>query len=252
MKKLLFILIVLVGGYWGATHQSQLKDYWDHINAQYFGGKTAETSNEPVIEEELPAPVVVAPEPEPEPEPEPTPSGPPPLGEGVYYTRERITQVTDAGVSVINARVMVKKVGEEQGRLLVDDGKQRVLTSLSRLTNDPVEVATMLQESLPATPAKDAPGSSKGTGTSKRVDPSVRAANLAKYRQYTVQIEELNRAIGSLMKQVSMMETEAAGAKSRGRPSTYNDRNIVILNQRIAALEAQRAKVRMEQATIPR
>lgn len=258
MKKVLFFLAALCFGYWGATHKTELEKHWADLKGWFL-------NKEAVDEIAKERNGLLAEETAPEPETPPTPAAPSPtaqapaprtastLDTGVYYTRERITQITDAGVKVINAGVKVEKVGEEQGQFLVDDGKQRVLTSLSKLTNDPMEVAAILQAAAPVPTGTTAKG--KGLppaagGVSP--DRELRRANEAKIRQYEAQILELTRQINGLTGQVNQLKADALQAKANGRPSTYNDRTIASLSQQITALEAQRSRLRVDAAAIPR
>lgn len=247
---MLFTMVVLLGGYWGATHQAELQVRWEDLKAKFMGTSAQDVSAQPAMVDTGPLPQP----PLPESPPPPQPARVAPLEEGVYYTRERITQVTDAGVKVINARVRVTKVGEKQEGLVVDDGRQRVVTSASNLTNDPVEVAALLDQpiSTPATAAVPVTEAAPMPGTPPRNDPSTIQANKIKYRQNQVMIDELGRSIISVSRQVTALQRESAVAKMKGRPSTHNDREIANLNHRIAAMEAQRARLRMEQASIPR
>ena len=259
MKKVLLFLIALCFGYWGATHKAELEEHWSKAKGWFINKDTVDeiakeraelVAEEPV--QETPPPSDPAPA---APAPVETPA-PPRYEDGMYYTRERISQVTDSGVKVINAGVKVRKVGEEQGQLLVDDGKQRVLTPLSNLTNDPIEIASILQGTapVPSPGNKTQAGGVKpnSTATTLSTEKAARQANETKYRQYAMQISEITRRIGALTSQVAVLRAEALQAKAIGRPSTYNDRTILSLNQQIAALEAQKSRLKVEQAAIPR
>lgn len=256
MKKAIVSLLVLIAAYWGATNQSKLQSWWISVERPilaFFGhGVMEETPAAPGPEPEpAPAPVVAAPSPPPV---HATPSGLPPLDDGVFYTRERITQVTDGGVSVIQARVKVTKVAEQEGKFLVDDGKHRVLTTLSRLTNDPIEVATLLQQDIPpALSPKDARAAKSSAASASRAAVLAEsAAKQTKIRTIQAQINEIGRQVNSLTDQVNILRGEAMSAKARGRPSTYNDRTIAALVSQISALEAQRSRLTIEMAALPR
>lgn len=255
MKKSLVVLLVLLGGFWGATNQSRLKSWWEDIEhrvERFLGHEEfATTDSTPQEPEHAPEPAPVVQELPPAPPPT-TPTPPPTFGEGIFYTRERISQTTDAGVKSIAALVKVTKVGEVEGKLLVDDGRNRVLTERSKLTNDPMELAALQQAAVPplASKSKNVIGS---TGSvSSRMDTAARAKNQTQIRVMQAQVTEIDRQIWGLKNEVSRLSAQSLDARARGRPSTYNDRAISDLNTRISTLQAQRASLMQSMAAIPR
>lgn len=137
MRKLLFAVSMICLGYWVAVHQMSLQIWWRDLSASFDRrldhGAVNGANHEPATESHPPPSHDIA---------KPAERPPlPPLEEGVYYTRHRISQVTPTGVFSIGPLVRVKKVGEQQGRFIVTDGRQTVVTTLSSLMNDPDEVA---------------------------------------------------------------------------------------------------------------
>src|SRR5687767_1892594 len=120
MKRLLVALILLCAGYWGALNQAKLKSWWQEVEkkvgGRYNDPASAESASAPASAPEIrstdPAPGAAPPPPTPPPAPTPAPL--PPLEQGVYYTKERITQMTDNGIAAIPECTKVQLV-EEQG-----------------------------------------------------------------------------------------------------------------------------------------
>jgi hypothetical protein len=149
---------------------------------------------------------------------------------------------------------MVFQIGEQNGLLLVESQGTRVLTSRSKLTNDPAEVQALLQESNAVALAAVAnPGQKSSRPPPKAADDAkLRELNGTKWRVIHARIFELERLIKSANQQIDKLRYESRVARSNGRPSTYNDRPIATLQARIDAMEAERANLNIQRAAIAR
>lgn len=248
VKRLCIIFLILLGAFWGSLNQGKVKTWWEGVEKSFdrFGGHDrnanlgSEASESPP--EPAPDPVVAAPLPA----PDPYMASAATLPEGTFYTRERITQVTEAGVRAIGAGVKVTKVGEENGMVLVDDGKVRVLTVQSKLVNDVLEVAELRQVAAPGAPIK---GAKATPGSSSQ---SARTATDTKRRGLQSQIGSVDHRMRLVRNEIGRLRDEAAGAKARGRPSTFNDRTIATLNSQLGALQAQRSDLEYQLSQLTR
>jgi hypothetical protein len=145
MRAFLFALVLLAGGYWAGQNQPRLKSWWQNVESQtegYFEKRTETPPEEPVVEP-LPPPLVFE-----SPTTPVTPSAPastplPELPEGIYFTKERISLVTDSGVRAIAAGVKVNKIGEQEGRYLIDDGRNKLMADPWQVTRDPAAVQAL-------------------------------------------------------------------------------------------------------------
>ena len=155
MKKALFLLTTGFFAYWGHMHRAEIRAEWERFKAS-TQAMTASLEKKFSIKE-IPTdnpedpPSVVDPEPpavatkeaafiEPH-APQPLPE----LPEGVYYTRERVTMMSDGGIKAISVATKVNKVGEEKDLFIIDDGHTKLAVGPWKLTRDPVEVAKLLQ-----------------------------------------------------------------------------------------------------------
>jgi hypothetical protein len=263
MKKILVALILLCAGYWAAVNQEKLKSWWQ--SAQSSAGDRFE---HPLSEDEnsgapdkvpssTPAPSpphtpqpTVATTPPPAPSPTSAPPSLPALETGVFYTRERVSQMTDAGIAAIPERTKVRQVGEQDGMLIVEAAGKRVTVSRDKLTNDPAEVAALLKENEAQAQALLLANQPKPPPPPP--DPkAVKEANYTKRRVLRTQINEIDRRIFDLNNHVYLLRSQAGDAKSRGRPSTFNDKAIATTLGQINELTAQSSKLKLEEAAIP-
>lgn len=251
MKKLLFALILICAGWWGALNQVKLKSWWDEVThaADHrldgpSGVDTGVASTEETVQEQPekqdPPPSTVGPN-------ESTPPPPPDVRDMAFYTRERVSQMTPGGVVSIPERTRVQVIEEQDGMLLVEGAGKRVLAARSKLTSDPVEIGELLQGGVVA--AKN-PVLDRKAATADKA--AVRESNQIKRQVLGSRIREADRQINDLRFQAGQLRWEGQAAKARGRPSTYNDSKISDLERRIAALVAQRASYDAELARIPR
>lgn len=256
IKRISIMLLILLAAFWGSINQGKVKTWWEGVEKSFdrFGGHDESADSDSGAEESPPepAPGPVAVAIAPLPPPAPYAASATTLPEGTFYTRERITQVTDVGVRSISAGVKVTKVGEENGMLVVDDGKIRVLTAQSKLTNDVLEVAALKQAAAPGAPVKGSKASAGSSSPPSRTEPSARAAADAKRRGLQAQIGNIDRQMWMIRQEIGRLTDEAASARARGRPSTYNDRTIAALNSQLGALQAQRSDLEYKLAQLPR
>ena len=136
--------------------------------------------------------------------------------------------------------------------LLVDDGKTRVQTAQSKLTNDVLEVAALKQAAAPGAPIKGSKVPAGSSNPPSRTEPSARAAADSNRRGLQTQIQSIDRQMLMIRREIGRLTDEAASARARGRPSTYNDRTIAALNSQLGALEAQRSDLNYKIAKLPR
>ncbi|MFZ4766727.1 MAG: hypothetical protein ACOYMN_17380 [Roseimicrobium sp.] len=247
MKKTIIILLILLGAFWASINQHKLPALLQGKRGQSELAMDVEVGEEPEPSAtvEVPPASPALPAASLSGSPIAT-SSPKTLPEGIYYTMERITHYTEAGVVVIGGGVKVAKVGEENGMYLVDDGKNRVLTAPAKLTNDPLEVAKLVQSTIV--------GQDKKTSAVSRLD-SVKKTTSDSSKNKSlkrIEIQDVDRRIYLLRAEVYRLTNEASAARARGRPSTYNDREIVSIKASIAALEAQRTKLQYELASMPK
>jgi hypothetical protein len=178
-----------------------------------------------------------------------------PLASGFYYTRERLSQQTEAGIAAIPANTEVRVVSEQSGQVVVEANGKRVTTSMSKLTNDPVEIQALLQEAKTAQAAADAAKAAKDAArkaANAPPPPATREENAVKRQVIRARIAEVERAQSMTQNEIAKLHNAAAWAKANGRPSTFNDRAISTLKLRVNALDAERSRLNVELAGIPR
>ena len=275
MKKILVVLILLCAGYWGAMNQAKLKTWMEAIvgrdapaEEESVATTGTDTQAAPSSTQPKPAPVaktpsvsktttpaspgIVAPNGA---ETSVVPSMLPALAEGVYYTRERISQVTDAGVVGIPERTEVRVVSEDKADFIVEAGGKRATVSRTKLTNDPAEVQAMLQETKALADKADIAAAEKERLKNAPKPPEdlkkAKEANAIRANVLLAEIQTIDRHLEAARVQVNLKMKEARIAKSDGRPQAYANAAIAKLNAQIAALEAQRSQKVVERAAIP-
>jgi len=143
MKKLIIIAIIVGLSYWVGQNQEKVRISWNAFEskAQNLFDRRSEAPADGSVDIATTStgPLAVT-------------SSPPvtsrlsrELPEGVYYTRERITEVTDAGVRSIMAGARVQKISNTSGKVLVDDGNVKLVADERSLTRDTEEVSKLLQ-----------------------------------------------------------------------------------------------------------
>ena len=251
MKKVLVFLILGLAAYWAHINKAQLLEQWNKITNNGAAAESADgtASNDESASEQLDTSPDTPPSEAPKPTPGPKPAAPKveanTLPPNVYYAKERLTAVTEAGVASIPKGTRVEKVGEEQGKVLVDSGSTKLLTDEWRLTQDPVEVAALIQEISPTPVTAGRPGSKSPVASRTATSPSStdNASRLAKRREIQGQIENLDRQL-SLLRNAHYQESVAASSASvRGRPSSTFRANMEKYNAQILALEGQRSSL---------
>jgi hypothetical protein len=261
MNKIIVALLLLCAGYWSALNQAKLKSWLESVGL-YDPPKKESTEEKadlltqadpfPVVQKPVQAPIAPAPAALSTP-PIVVPSQPSPLEDGVYYTKQRVSQMIDQGVVVIPERTEVRVVGELNGQLIVEADGKRILVSRNKLTNDPAEVRALLEVSKVPTviPAekKISPKVSSASLANAEAR-SLREANATKRRVIWAKIAELDRRITTANYQVNDLRSQSQAAKYNGRPSTYNDRPIAALQAQISAMEAERSRLTIESAAI--
>ena len=148
MKKLVLFLIVVGVAFWAGQNKEQASGYLKTFENKLEGifAKRAEAPGEGESDAAAGSPEMASVTPPAEAVvPPPAEPAPVELPEGYYYTRERLSEVTDQGVRSIPARTKVKKVGETARKVTVDSGSVIVNTDLWKLTRDPKEVAKLAQ-----------------------------------------------------------------------------------------------------------
>lgn len=136
MKKLLFVLVLAAGFIWCWQNPALVRTY--AAKASHEAGMFLLNLFE---EEKLPDPAlpIVSEQPD-----------------NIYFTRERIDYGTYPEHQVLVAATPVRKVGEGNGKFVVESENKRLVVDPQKLTRDPKEIAQLIrlaQSSKPPDPA---------------------------------------------------------------------------------------------------
>jgi hypothetical protein len=208
MKKLLFVLVLTAGFVWCWQNPALVRTY--AAKASHEAGMFLLNLFE---DEKLPDPALAI---------SSGPPGPSQPPENIYYTRERITFGTYPDNKTLSAATQVRKVGEGNGRFMVESEHGRLVVDPAKLTRDPQEIAHLT--SLAATP--------------KPVDQNA-------VRSLQSEIETIDRKIAETKSELKSKEAAENAAKATGTSAPLGTNSLFLKNS-ITRLDAQKALLRKQ------
>lgn len=135
------------------------------------------------------------------------------LPEGLFYTRERIKDISDVGMKVIPGGVEVIKVGEESGYILISYNKSIFKVEPYKLTNE-LDEALRLAEKFKIVHVVNAPIEAP----QPKIEPISTPTEPSSTQK---QIDAINLRIKDLKNQLQESENKNANARSAGRSSGH-------------------------------
>jgi len=234
MKKIIVILLIVLAIVWGVGNKEQVLDYVDQgkkwFNTTILKKDVEDGEADIASEEDSGAPekkssgskaTGKSKSTKDQDKTEPEPVVVEELPEGWYYTRERITKVTDLGVSAIAKAVKVQKIGEENGDYIVNDGTNELSAGPHLLTRDSQEISEMLTAIAAAAPAPK-PKTTAASSTSSSASSPVKKGPSSEVLYLRQKVKSLDERIYQLQSEIRKLEAEHAYAKMRGRVSSVH------------------------------
>lgn len=242
MKKIAIVLLILTMGIWCMENREKVGMRYDRaatsVKRFLWGTKAlpqetvVETDQaepapeEPVVEISAPVPVLtrlsaMLTEPE--------------LPPDTYFTKERISTMSDQGIKAIPGGVAVQKTGEQDGKFIVKDEQVEILVEPHRLTRDPGEIAVLKHQAAELQNSRTPPA--VGATSTKKKTPALISSERA---QIEGTIMGLDRKISELRSLVAQKKQADYEERRRGRFSRHAE-DIVPLQSQILDLLKQRA-----------
>ncbi|TLD68985.1 hypothetical protein FEM03_20200 [Phragmitibacter flavus] len=168
------------------------------------------------------------------------------LPDGIYFTKERISLVTETGIKAIAKGVRVEKIGESEGNFLISDGKVQISSAPHLLTRNSSEIAKLLEQTVKAGTSKPKPGGNPSATNSAAPKPKTPHPELSATKDKLRVIED---RIYQLEYELHDLRSQQTLAKMRGRVSSKHVDIEKVQNQLNLVL-AERARVARRLAEI--
>lgn len=253
MKKTAFTLLLLIIGIWCMENREKVSLNYDlastAVKRFLWGTKSLPAVNPDDTEE---TPVVLT---EPQVEGEPQTLKPPAtslfslteeLAPDLYFTKERLSMMSDEGIKAIAECMMVQKIGEQDGKFIVKDEKVQLIVDPWKLTRNPEEIselkkrAAALQASVRPVFVAPVSGSKKTGGNTSGSKSKASTLISSERAQIEAQISSIDRQIASLGEAIAYKQQAELAARKMGKSSSHGV-EIGRLRTQILSLEKQRA-----------